>query len=252
MNRITSEVIDKTALEKVIHNLSRFRKQNDTEGFNREMQKMLPEVKIYLSKRLAAAISRGVLPKGKYKVDDFIDQLYIEAFDLLGKENEPKSFYPWLFKKADELFEDTLTDEEFDDFFFKEIEEYTKEEWEEMEEKFSADGDGDLVMMEELDDISYKQNQYTIEDVFIEDKESDMIKKLDKELSEQQLAGHFTIALSQLPLLALAVLDLDVSHGFNTSEIAMIKGMEESKVIQMLENTKRVVKTSLIKRFSIP
>jgi len=250
MNKITTGNIDRTFIDKIIQSLESYRKENDSSGFKIELQKMLPDVRRYLSRRLAAAISKRVIPKGKYKVDDFIDQLYIEAYNHLGKKGKPHAFYPWLFKKADELLEDTIVDEEFDELFFKNIEDYTKGEWEEMEENYSTDGDGDFVMLEELDDISYHQNQYALKDVFIEDKESNMIEKLDEELSEQQLVSHFTIAVDQISLLAQSVIDLDFNHGFDTTEIAMIKGMPESEVIQVIESTKRMVKTSFINRFS--
>jgi len=250
MNKITSGIIEEKFIDEVIQNLAHFRKENDTEAFNTEMQKMLPEVKKYLSKRLAAAISKGALPKGKYKVDDFIDQLYIEAFDQMSKKDEPNAFYPWLFKKADELFEDTLTDEEFDEFFFKNIENYSKEEWKQMEEKFSTDGDGDLVMLDQLDDISYHQNDYSLKDVFAEDIEPEIIKKLDRELSQNEVASHFSIILDQLPLKIQSVYDLAIYHKFEPKDIAVIKWASIEEVNQMLNTTKHVVKTSFEKRFS--
>lgn len=46
-----------------------------------------------------------------------------------------------------------------------------------MEEEFTAESDGDLIMKEELTDISYYQSPYTVKDVFIENTERELVKK---------------------------------------------------------------------------
>ena len=135
-----------------------FKKENDKLDFNNLLLKDLHQVKRYITKRLSTALTKGNLPKGKYKVDDFIDQLFIEVYDHFDEVQNKEELHLWLFKKADELLDDTIADEEFDDYFFRNIDDYSKPEWDAMEEKFSTDGGGDYVMIDELDDISYPKN----------------------------------------------------------------------------------------------
>ena len=88
---------------------------------------------------------------------------------------------------------DIIVEEEFNDFFFKNIDTYSKPEWDEMAENFSTDGDGDLLMIEELDDISYNHNEYTLNHVFIEDDEIELTKKLDKTFHNDDVNKHIKI-----------------------------------------------------------
>jgi hypothetical protein len=136
--------------------------------FDMLMEKILPAIRRYIAKRLDHAIKNDLIPEGKYKVEDFIDELYIVAYDHIVEVQEDTHLYKWLLRKAKELMEDTIIEVDFDHTFFKNIDDYTKYEREEMVEKYSIDGNGDLVMEEELDDLSYAKNDYELEEAFIE------------------------------------------------------------------------------------
>src|SRR5690606_21071916 len=142
------------------------------------------EVKRYIGKNLQTALYKGSIPKNKYKTDDFINQLFIEAYEHFAEVGNEKELHTWLFKKADELIDDVVTEEEFDDFFLKNIDTYSKPEWDAMEQKFSTDGDGDLVMIEELDDLSYDKHDYILKDIFIEDDKKALMQQLDEKLDK--------------------------------------------------------------------
>ena len=81
-------------------------------------EETLAQVKRYIGKRLNTAISKKSLPKGKYTFDDVIDQLFINVYDHFDEVKTAKELHPWLFKKADELMEDWIIEEEFDELFF--------------------------------------------------------------------------------------------------------------------------------------
>jgi len=229
--------------------LAQSKKENDRAAFSSLLLKTLHQVKRYITKRLSTALTKGNLPKGKYKLDDFIDQLFIEVYDHFDEVKSEKDFHPWLFKKADELLEDTIVDEEFDDFFFKNIDDYSKPEWDEMEEESSTDGDGDLVMIEELNDISYDHNDYTLNHVFIADDEQELMVKLDKDLSEERIQNHIQMVLQRLPLPMRTVFELFNKQQFALEEIAEIRNSTVQEVGRLLEETRKSLKTSFSNRF---
>lgn len=92
-----------------------------------------------------------------------------------------------------------------------------------MDEKFTRDGDGDLVMLEELDDISYSKQDYTLADVFIADEEADFIEKLSAKLTEEQIQQQIKSALFLLPFQLRTIFELSVNQQFDTEAIASIK-----------------------------
>lgn len=236
-------------VENTFPNLVEYKKQDDKDSFNQLMLKILPEIKKYINGRLNAAIKKGHFSKNKYKADDIADQLFIEVYDHLDDVKHEKDFYLWLFKKTNELLEDIIVEEEFDEFFFKNIDNYSKPEWDEMEENFSTDGDGDLVMIEELDDMSYNHNDYTLNHVFIEDDEKELTEKLDKELSEEDIHHHINMVLHNLPLAIQTVFELFTNQSFTPKEIAEIRNITIKEVEQLLEDARKNLKTSFLNRY---
>jgi RNA polymerase sigma factor (sigma-70 family) len=219
--------------------LIKFKKEQDKNAFNIQLLKILPEVKNYINGRLNTAIKKGNFSKNKYKADDFVDQLFIEVYDHIDEVKKEKNFYLWLFKKTNALLEDTILEEEFDDFFFKNIDTYSKPEWDEMVEDFSTDGDGDLLMIEELADSSNNKNDYTLNHVFIEDDEKELIEQLDKTLNDEDINMHVLMVLHNLPLPMRIVFELFTQQHFNIKEIAQLRNTTNQDVKKLLDDAKK-------------
>jgi len=236
---------------KSLPNLKQLKHQGHQASFNELMEELLPGVKRYISRRLRVAVCNGHIPAGKYKVDDFVDELFIQAYDHIQEVKSGKDLHGWLFKKADEMLEDTAIEEDFDDTFFENIDDYGKEEWGAMEENLSTDGDGDLVMEEELDDYSYPKFDYTLKDVFVENNEESLIEKLDRELSQEEISRHIDMVLHRLPLLTQSVFELSVNQQFPIDEIAEIKRISVSQAEQHLVEARRFIRLSMERRYSV-
>ncbi|MRH99483.1 hypothetical protein GH721_02960 [Kriegella sp. EG-1] len=176
--------------------------------------------------------------------------MLIEVYDNFDWVENSSDLHPFIFKKADELLEDKITEEEFDDYFFSNIDDFTKPEWDEMEEKFSTDGDGDIVMLEELDDISYNKNDYLLNHVFIEDKSEELITLLDKKLSTENVKKHVAMLFHNLPVSMRKVYELATDFQFSLEDIAVIREQSLTEVSEIFEKARQVLKTSLLNRFS--
>jgi len=230
--------------------LIEMKKEGNKTAFNELMLQVLPQVKIYISQKLNKAIKNGGIAEGKYKSDDFVDDLYIKTFDHINEIEDEKDFHLWLFKKADELLADAITEEEFDDLFFKNIDNYAKPEWDAMEENYSTDGGGDLVMIEELDDASYYKNNYTLKDIFIDNEEEQIVRELDEKLSEEKINRHVQMVVQKLPLRMQTVFDLVANHQFEPVDIAKIKNIQVPEVIELLSTARKLIKASFKQRFT--
>ena len=174
-----------------------FKSENNQESFNKELLKILPKIYKYVAKRLNSAVSNGKLNKGMFNPNDFTDQLFIEVYDNLAQIENENELHAFLFKKVDQLLEDSLVEEEFDQVFFDNIDNYSKPEWDAMEEKYIRDGDGDFVMLEELDDSSLNKDNYTLDHVFITDEEKELAEKLDASLNKERIERHMQLVLNK-------------------------------------------------------
>ena len=230
-------------------NLERFKKEEDITSFNALVLKIIPEVKRYVQTRLKAALVNGQIDKGKYKADDFIDQLFIEVYDHFDEIGNREDLHLWLFKKTDELLEETLVEEEFDSFFFENIDDYSKREWDAMEEKYTTDGGGDLVMMEDLDDISYHKNDDVMNDIFIDNDSKEFATQLNNELGVENITKQAEMVLLQLPTSTRSVFELFSHHQFNLEEIAKIRKRSVEEVETLLKTAQKSLRTSFVNRY---
>ncbi len=231
--------------------LAKFKKDDDRARFNKLLLKTLHQVSHYITTRLSTALCKGNLPKGKYKPEDFIDQLFLEAFDHFDEITNKNHLHTWLFKKADEILEEVVIDEKFDDYFLKNIDDYSRPEWDAMEEKFSTDGDGDYVMLDELDDISYPKNDYVLNHVFIEDSKKEIMDRLDQDLGEENIKKHTAMVLYNLPLPMRTVFKLYTEYQFTLEEIAIIRKQNLEEVRLLLENARKNLEVSFFNRYAL-
>jgi len=232
-------------------NLVQLKKEGDKASFNKLVLGIIPEIRKYVDGKLKTAIKKRHFPKGKYKADDFIDQLFIEIYDNIEEVEKEEYFYLWLYKKVNELLEDVIVEEEFDDLFFNNIDDYSKPEWDEMQEKFSTDGDGDLMMIEELDDMSYNHNDYVLNHVFVENKEKGMIEKLDKKLSAEKIQDHISLVLHNLPPRMRHVFELNTKQHIELEEIAQLQNRTIEEVKQLFKDAQEALRLSFLNRFNL-
>lgn len=228
--------------------LVQLKRKDKKEEFNSLLLKVMPEVKRYIKRKLHTSMSKNLIPRGKYKPADIMDQLFIEGYDHFDEIKSKEHFHPWLFKKADSLLNDIMTDEEFDTLFLDNIDSYAQAEWDSMAEKFSVDGDGDYVMMEELDDISYRKHDYILKNIFLEESR-DMMAKLDKDLGKENIRKHTEMVLHHLPADMRAVFELFTEHQFEAAEISKILNREIREIEQLLEDARSSLEATFYKRF---
>jgi DNA-directed RNA polymerase specialized sigma24 family protein len=233
--------------------LIQLKKEGNQASFNDLVLKIMPQIRQYINTQLNIAIRKGHFSKNKFKADDIIDQLFIEIYDHIEEVKQADDFYLWLFKKTNDLLEDITVEEEFDEFFFKNIDDYTRPEWDAMQEKYSsdADGDGHLLMIEEFEDRSYNHNDYTLNHVFIENDEKALIKKIDKDLSDEDVKHHIELVLHNLPVNMRKVFELATIQHLELEEIAQIRHQTLEEVKQLLNDAKNALQVSLFNRYSV-
>lgn len=241
----------RTITESTYQKLLKSKQAKDTAAFNEHVVQLMPELKHYINKQLATAIKKGHFTKSKYKAADIIDQLFIEIYDHIEEVSHANSFVVWLYKKTNELLDDIIVEEEFDELFFKNIDDYSAPEWDAMEEEFSIDGGGDFVMVEDLDDLSYNHNDYTLNHVFVEDDEKQLIEKIDADLSAKQIKNHIALVLHNLPPTMRTVFELSVDKQLEVAEVAKIRKSTVGEVENLLKDAQKALQSSFLSRFSI-
>jgi len=226
-----------------------YKRKENRESFNTELLKVLPQIYRYVSKRLNSAIANGKLNKGMFNPSDFTDQLFIEVYDNIDDIKSENELHVFLFKKVDELLENSLVEEEFDHVFFDNIDTYSKPEWDAMEENYTQDADGDFVLLEELDDTSLTKSNYSLEHVFITQEEKQLADKLDASLNKERIYRHIQLVLNKMNMPMRTVYELFTDEGLTTEEIAKIRKTTIDQVEELLALARQLLKDSFEKRF---
>ncbi|MCW5521207.1 sigma-70 family RNA polymerase sigma factor [Aureitalea sp. L0-47] len=249
MKNIVSNKQGETGLQQVAPNtfkeLVQLKRQGDRAAFNLLLLDVLPEVKKFVNRRLDAAVYQGNFPKSKYKAEDFIDQLFIEVYESIGVVENENDFYIWLFKKTNDLVDRTIAVEAFEDSIFKNIDEFATSEWKLMSEKFSAEADGDLIMREDLEDVSYHKSKHTLITLFDQDEEKDLIAQLDQNLSQEDIDRYTEIVLRNFPQPMHTVFELFTKQEFTLEQIAEIIQRDVKDVESLLREARAILYNSL-------
>lgn len=227
------------------NHLRELRQADKRKAFNEELMQVLPEVKRYIVRALRLALAKGVISHNKYRPDDFFDQLIIEVWDHLDDVPSAAGFHTWLFERAEKLLEDMEVEEIFNAYYNENIDDYSRAEQAEMEEEFSTDGDGDLVMLEELDDISYSDHHYILKNIFLDDAHEDLMALLDSAVPESKIRRQVEFALFGLPADARSVFELATLQSFSVGEIAVIKKQDEAEIESLLQCARSILRDTL-------
>lgn len=238
----------KVSIAATYNRLIELKANKDRENFNKLINSVLPTLKTYIHKRLSIAVKKGQIPENKYKLDDFVTELYIAAYDHIEEVKTDRFLYPWFIKKIDEIFKDTFVDEEFDDFFFKNIDDFTEVEWKEMEEKYWVDADGDLIMEEDLDDSLYQDHSYDLADVFTFNDEDKLIQSINDKMKASAINKTINLLTFKLPLNLRSVFELKTIYSFSYKEISRIKQIPVEEVIELLRTAKENLKSGIKKQ----
>ena len=136
-----------------------------------------------------------------------------------------------------------IVDSDLDDLFKKEAfhknttstSSILDEELESLEENFTVDEGFDFIMNEELDDISYKQNEKHKHLFLYDDNNSSVVNAFEIEdlssIHSKNLLGKF---YSVLPIKVSDILDLHVFGNLTYNEIAEVKNIETKRVERVI------------------
>ncbi|KZS41750.1 hypothetical protein AWE51_20360 [Aquimarina aggregata] len=227
--------------------LQKYYGADDQREFSKKLLSIVPHLHPYVKHRLYIAESVGVLPQNMYCSNGIIDDAILKLYhDDLDIEIDTLSLELKLFKIADTLIDELYNTEGWHQKSIS-TNHFLKIELEKLEEHFTVEGDNELVMKEELDDICYKQNSENKQNFIYDDLDSAIIKVIDTESSsksrKQKLLGKF---YSWLPLETSKVIDLFVFGRLNFEEIATIRGITSQEVKEIIIDVRKSFRRNLI------
>ncbi|TNJ42901.1 hypothetical protein KFZ70_16275 [Tamlana fucoidanivorans] len=214
--------------------------------FNKKVVSNTQHLQAYVKHRLYISERTKTIPKNMYNSHDFIDEavakFYEQGYDI---DMDNQSIKMKLFK---------IVNIDLDDLFKKEAFHKNtlsthiilEEELDSLEEKFTIDEGLDLIMNDELDDISYHQDDKNWQLFLYSDRDNSPGNHVDIDQptlrKQNNLLGRF---YSWLPLKVSDIVDLLVFGKLNFNDIAEIKNIEPKRVERVLNLVFKSFRTHL-------
>ncbi|MCK5678186.1 MAG: hypothetical protein KAH72_06895 [Flavobacteriaceae bacterium] len=229
--------------------------QNNTsekrpESFNKKILTVVHLLHPYVKQRLRVAENLGILPKNMYQSNGIIDEVILSVYESKTNNNIDINelrlmMFNLINKKLRSLFEaekwhkDTISTKVI-----------LEEELRLLEENFTVDADFDLIMNEELDDISYHQNDNESHLLQSDEVQQNILSFLDLKdkafLKSEEKQDTLRKMYRNLPLQTSNVMDLYVLGKLNLQEIATILNTEIVEVKRIIDFVKENFKKHLI------
>ena len=186
--------------------------------FYKKVLEAVPHIRGYVKHRIYTGETQGNIPRNMYKTDGIIDDGIIRLYEVCkdGKSSA-HNLKLKLFGLISDYLDQLYKNEEFHKNTLS-TSEIIKRELELLNEDFEMDLDTDLLMPDELDDISYHQNKTRKTSVLYTDAEKNIIEALyildsRKELTDEKRVESFSD--DQLQIVWDALIEVQYEENFN-------------------------------------
>ncbi len=215
-------------------------------AFEKKVVSTSQQLHPYVKHRLYIAESMRVIPKNMYSssgvIDESIAKFYENGYDIDIDANALKLK---LFKYADAELAIIFKKESFHKNTIS-TNSILEEELDALEEKYTIDDGFDYVMNDELNDISYQQDQKHKHLFLYNEDENAMLSafQLD-DVSNDKSKELLGSLYSWLPLNVSSIIDLLIFGKLSFEEIAKVKSIEVKRVEFIYEEVKNKFKDHL-------
>ncbi len=200
----------------------------------------------YVKQRLKVAESLGIIPKNMYKSSEIIDDVVLEIYEnKTDKKIDINQLKLMMFSMSNKKLFKLFKNEEWHKNSIS-TKVLLDEELALLEEKFTIDSGFDLIMNEELEDISYHQHDgepHLLESDAVQFDIADFLDLKDKVFLEDKGKQNLVLKMyGELPLQSSNIVDLHVLGKLKLDEICKILVLhitEVEKVITFVKDNFR-------------
>ena len=236
---------------KKIAKLKAHQKAEKRKKFDKKILKLIPELKPYAKHRLYLAELLGMIPKNMYRASEVINDAVLKIYESdLSELESSDDLKIKLFTYVKESL-DSINQKEAPHKNNISTDKILHQELNNLKERFTFNADGDFVMNEELNDISYKQKDFIPQLYIYDDKAENVMESFDLDYLDEERKNTFTKLYHFLSFEASNVVDLHVFGKLNTDEIAQIKKADEASVRAIILQIKSSMYTIFAHKKSI-
>ena len=203
----------------------------------------------YVKQRIRVAENLGIFPRNMYKPNEIIDEVVLKVYeDGLHKSMNQDELRISMFKLVFDRLKELLESEEWhkDSISTKLI---LEDELRQLEENFTMDADNDLIMNEDLDDISYHLNDKEGASLPYDEEEEGVKVLFGLDTTENdgywQDRKEIRKLYYKLPLTTSNIVDLYILGKLSFAEIASVMKTEIAEVKEIVNFVKETFRKQM-------
>lgn len=203
----------------------------------------------YTKQRIRVGEILGIFPRNMYQSNEIIDEVVLDIYEKgLHKTRDIEELRLLMFQMLNNRMAALFKSEEWHKNSIS-TKYMLENELKQLEENFTIDADNDYIMSEDLDDISYHQNNSDGNDLPY-DKEKEGIKSflgLDQleRFNDNGNGKLLRMVYYKLPINTSNIVDLYILGKLSFNEIAGILSMEVSEVKEIVQIVRKSIKKQL-------
>ena len=162
-----------------------------------------------------------------------------ENFEDLKQEED---FYLFLFAQIDALLAQAAQEEIKHHESVVQLDLYAKTERDKLRERYTAQFDGDLIMKEELTDVSYDLNKQVFEPIIQDGGTQKLDERIDQEKLEKFTTNNIHEILKMIPLAHRNIATLFIHFHLDAPEIVRITKRSRLEVENSIDSIKHILR----------
>jgi len=225
-----------TALDKEY--LLNLNKEEKSKLFNSLVPIFLDGLKGYVKRRISSAKRANLNALSNIDYKDIVNEAVLRTYTKFENNIENiKDLNIWLIQSADTIMNEILDSAKSENLSYEEL---VNKELGKLEEEFTVDGGGHIVMTDELDEYE----DFGIEEIILTSKsENELVENLD--ISRSKLKDKIYDELIKLPLRYQSIYDLYFFEHLDFDEIAIIKDMKAIEIEAIIISIKELLTEKL-------
>ncbi len=222
-------------MEKV-KTLIEYRNAGNSKNFFEYLNELVPEIKPYVEHRLKVLEALGQVPENMYDVRGIIDDVFLNLYsgEELNSVEGKDQLKILIFKKINAKLKEIVKKEAFHKDSVS-TDKILQRELNKLKERYTINADNDLVMNEELNDISYHQKDFKKEWFLYDDRVGDIALAFHPDTPDEKRLSMLSFLYRFLSPEASNVVDLYVFGKLSIYQIASVKGADESVISKIIE-----------------
>jgi RNA polymerase sigma factor (sigma-70 family) len=207
--------------------------QNQQQFFE-QITPLLASLKDYIARRFRIAyLNLDLRTESVYTEGDIVDEAILAAYQNFDKKPKDLSLEQWLYRLANQKLENYLKRTSPRDAKRRSLESLTQKEERTLEERMTADAEGEPTLVEDLYDTEYHLRPEFTPPGY----QSNPSELVEQKQELQQIVR----VLSRIPQKELMLFELSAIEGFSMDEVAKIAGVPAGEVEKVVKKVRSQV-----------